>query len=142
MAELGDIRVCSSVLGTENIQDMPAVTTKYVTGKEKFTHIPDLLKEAVSRASILAGAKDNYLRLIVNKKTLTVSGTLQGGILQEPITLASEGTPGEIVIELKQLSMVIRETENFCISKEALILLGKKAGLFVVTAHEEKKGKK
>lgn len=138
MAELVEAQVCSNLLDSTDVYDIPSVVDKYVTGKEKYVDTPVLLQETLARASILAGPKENYIKLSINKKELQVTGKLALGALQEKLTLVQDGGSGEITVELSKIKSFSKATSSFAISKEALILLGEGTELFVVAAHEEK----
>jgi len=137
VANLGDIQVCSTLLDNENVVELPNVLDTHASDTDNFVDIPELLGEALSRANILAGPKENYVKLSVNKKELSVTGKLAQGSLNEKLVLAKEGGTEQIALGLKQLTKLSRCSTSFAIGKTALILTGKSSEIYILGAYEE-----
>lgn len=140
IAEAPGIQVCSNLLDSADVWDLPALVDTKVNGKEKRMIVPEAFAEGLERALVLAGSdlENAFVELSVNKKELTLSGRFDQSLLDEKFTLKALGE-GKISVDLERLKGLYKETEEFAISKSALLLFGKDDALYLVAAHEGKK---
>ena len=138
IAEAEDVQVCSNLLDTADVHDLPKLVTTTI-GKDDTaaTPLPKEFSEALDRALILAGGDLDkaFVTLAVTKKELSLSGKLANGVLQEKFTLGSPGS-GSITVGLEQIKGLARDAEDFAIVQKALLLFGKNDALYLIAAHE------
>jgi hypothetical protein len=134
------LQVCSNLLDSSTVHDLPKLVTEAVTGQEKRSPLPESLIEGLERADVLASGMDTpaYVALDVTKKELEVTGDFYHGRLNEryPLTGAAEG---RMSVSLPRLKSLAREAEAFAIAKRALVLFGENDARFLIAQHEAHK---
>lgn len=140
IAESADIQVCSNLLDSADVFDLPDLVDKTIGGEIKRTPLPEGFGEALDRALVLAGSDLDkaFITLTVSKKELTLVGKLVHGMLLEKFPLKSTGE-GKITVGLEHVKTLSKEAEEFAIVQKALLLFGKDDSLFMIATHEEAK---
>jgi hypothetical protein len=140
LAEAEGIQVCSNLLDSSSVFDLPGLVDKMVEGQGKPSPVPKDLGEAINRALVLAGGdlEKAFIKLNVSKKEFQLSGTLASGMLKEKFPLAAAVSESQITVRLEHLKSLCKEAEEFAISPKVLLLFGKGDSLFLISAHEER----
>ena len=141
IAEADGIQICSNLLDTADVHDLPKLVTTTI-GKEDCTTtpLPKEFGEALDRAMVLGGfdLEEAFLTLTATKKELTLSGKLANGVLQEKFTLSSSAS-GSITVGLEEIKPLAKEADEFAIVQKALLLFGKNDALYLIATHEGEK---
>jgi hypothetical protein len=140
IAESAGVQVCSNLLDSADVWDLPDLVDKTL-GDDELNRLPlpDEFGEALDRALVLAGSDLDkaFVTLTVSKKELALEGKLAYGMLQEKFPLKSSGE-GKITVGLEHIKTLSKEAEEFALVQKALLLFGKDDSLFVIAAHEDK----
>jgi DNA polymerase III sliding clamp (beta) subunit (PCNA family) len=135
IAQLTSAYVCSNLLDSADVQDLPAVVEEKANGSAKRLTLPEGFLEALTRAGVLVGADPAYIDLAVGKKELALSAKLPLGELQEKLPLSGPVTTGEICVALDCLTDLSKDAQEFAIAESALVLYGQEGALYLVAAH-------
>jgi hypothetical protein len=139
IAETSTTQVCSNLLDSSGVFDLPELVDKTIYGKGKPVPVPKDLGEAIERALVLAGGdlEKAFLKLSLGKKEFQLSGDLALGMLKEAFPLETAVKESQITVRLEHLKTLFKGAEEFAISPKALLLFGKGESLFLISAHEE-----
>ena len=136
IAESNGIQVCSNLLDSSDVYDLPEVVNTTVTGEEKRVALPEGFGETMKRAEILAGAEGNSscIYLSHNKRELEVKGDLKYGVLQDKFPVSVTGS-AKLKVSLDHILGLYGEAEEVAVTEKVLLLYGQGESLYVVAAH-------
>lgn len=128
IAEGESVRLCSNLLDSQAVTDLPGLITKYTKGAETRIQLPKGLGESLNRAALLSkGEDDAAITLSVEGSSLSLSGTYAMGKVTDTIDLGKGEPPeAEITVELEQLRAALGQADEFGILPKALVLYGGK----------------
>lgn len=136
-AQSEKVLICSNVLDSSNLQDIPALVDSILSGKPVYAPLPDTLRLALDRVEVLAGGGDAYVNLETDGVgSLILNGRLTYGDFKEIFKLAKEVKPAKITVDARLLRVGLTEALRFTITKRALVMQGEDGFLFLVTSHE------
>ncbi len=140
VASRDSVLVCTHLLDTKNVLDLPAYVDKTLKGAGKKTALPEGFAEALVRADALAGAAEAYINVSLDKKALSLDGDFAAGKLEERFTLkteVSEMSAGTIKVSLANLQALAKEAVGIAVvPKKVLVLSGEGNNLYMTAQHE------
>lgn len=126
MAAVGDgVEICSNVLDTTDLQDLPALVERNYKQHESPVAIPAGLEAALDRAEVLAGSgTEAVVTLTMSAKKLLVAGKFTHGDLREELTVEGKHPDAAISVVSTALRRGLLASDELSITKGSLAFYG------------------
>lgn len=136
MAALGrGVELCSNVLDTTGLQDLPALTKRFHKMHPEPVPLPTGLEAALDRAEVLAGeGNDAVVNIAVRGKNFGVVGKLALGELKEELTLEGVHPDADITLDAAIMRRGLLVADAFSVAKGSFAFYGGDRFLYLVAS--------
>lgn len=127
--------VCSNILDTTGIQDIPAVVEKNLSAHPEAVVLPAGLEETLDRAEVLSGpAADPVVDIVIDGTTFSLSGKMTYGELKEDLTLEEDHPAVELSVDASLLRRGLQASDAFSATGDSLAFYGAEDFVYLVAA--------
>lgn len=136
LAAVGNgVELCSNVLDTTGMVDIPKVVRKTHDPHPDSVALPAGLEAALDRAEVLAGSSDeSVITVTVRGRNFSLAGKYQYGELQEDLVLEADHPDVEIAVVTSALRRGMLSADAFSSTKESMAFYGGDNFLYLVAA--------
>ena len=129
------IELCSNVLDTTGLVDMPALMKRHFDRHPEAVVLPAGLEVALDRAEVLAGSGDPaIIQVTVRGKKFSLTGKYVYGELREELVLETAHIDTELTVAAAAMRRGLLATDAFSVTTESMAFYGGEDFLYLVAS--------